>query len=178
MPIFYEAGLGRNMPVSLVPIIFPLTVMIGGIVSCRMIKRTRDRCLVIGACSFLVFGVPMYQYAKGGVLHRMAMSGNHKMEFAYAQWLECHCEAINTVVLFPCDWHSGSPWLDRAAAGGYPPAMFTKGVKLKWHGVPSDQERQQGQRLIDSARTLGYNPRVPEENYEFAVYRAGRVDWP
>jgi hypothetical protein len=78
----------------------------------------------------------------------------------------------------------GYAWLEKAAAVDYPPAVYAKGVRLKfgqhvprpadWEEPPGGNvfpQPERGQALIDKAIRLGYQPTIDEDYFYWRQYR-------
>ncbi len=117
------------MPVSPVPVLFPLAVLgilIGGIILTWMTySRCRALRHVAMAIALLVFPVFVSQL-KGLVVHQFATGGNPRWQLAYADWLMQERNLHQELFIAP-----GFTWepevifayISSAAAQGHVPAM-------------------------------------------------------
>ena len=170
------------MPVSFLPLIFPL-LLIG--VPLLFLARGRKQFLRATAFStailLLLF---LIVYVPGWVLMLRANRGDAAAMYELARWTEKHGDAMGEYLLWPFepDVLGGYAWLEKAASKDYPPAIYAVGVRIK-HGIhvprPPDwdgpagnvfDQPLRGQAFIDKALQLGYQPTVREEDF-YAQYR-------
>ncbi len=172
------------MPVSPLPLLLPL--LICGVLVYGAIGGWR-RFLKAFVGTILIVGVIVAPFLiPGGILRIQAGAGNPKAQYRYARWLENTPESIGSVILwpFPPDVLGGYEWLEKSAEGGFPPALYVQGIRLKhgfhvpepagWTGPGGNvfPQPEKGQALIDKALALGFQtPAVPEESYYWHVYR-------
>jgi hypothetical protein len=169
------------MPVSLLPILVP--ILLAGIpLLCGL--RGRKAFLTGAVASMLVVSTLILMvFIPGWVLQRKAGNGDPEAMYELARWSENHVGELQAVLPWPGspDTTGGFPWLEKAAARGYPPAVCL-GVRLKYgdfvpmpreSGTSSNQSHQpeRGQTLIDRALELGYKPTIDERRFYWAQFR-------
>lgn len=168
------------MPVSFLPLLFPALML--GVPLGFLIKKGRKaffRAAAVSA-SFLAF-LFLWVYVPGWILMAKVRHGDPRTMYELARWTEKHDKRIGEFILWPVSPNvlGGYAWLEKAAAGDYPPAIYALGVRLKYgYGVPRPStwlgpeeyvfpQPERGQALIDKALRLGYRPPVREENFYY-----------
>jgi len=133
----------------------------------------------------LVLLVFAWVFIPGAILRVEAERGDAVAMYEYARWIENHGAKLRK--FFPLlgspDVLAGYSWVEKSADRGYPPALYAKGVRLKygehvpvptdWKGASGNvfPQPDRGQPYIDRATALGYQPVVPEEKFYWHVFR-------
>jgi hypothetical protein len=148
--------------------------------------RGRKAFLIAAAGSAsVVILLALLVYVPGWVLLVRANGGDLQAQYEAARWTENHCEHLQHFILWPCesDVLGGYALLERAAARDYPPALWLVGVRLKygihvprppdWTGPGGNvfPQPERGQKMIERAIQLGFQPPADEEGYYWQVYR-------
>ncbi|GAC1473399.1 MAG: hypothetical protein NVSMB9_21950 [Isosphaeraceae bacterium] len=171
------------MPVSYLPFITPLLLV--GVPLLLLAKGKRAALVASATSAFLTLLLILSVYAPGWLLR--ADRENPAALYELARWKENHGEQISAVLPWPCqpDVLGGYALLEQAAARNDPPAVWLVGVRLKygihvpeppnWTGPGGNvfPQPERGQRMIDRAIALGFQPPPDEENYYGRVYRTG-----
>jgi len=145
----------------------------------RFLKTLVGTALIVGAILTPFF-------ISGMSLKLQATSGDSKAQYRYARWLENTSESIGAIMLWPFspDVLGGYEWLRKSAEGGFIPAIYVQGIRLK-HGIHVPEpvgwsgpggnvfpQPEKGQKLIDKAVSLGFPiPHITEESYYWHFYR-------
>lgn len=172
------------MPVSPLPLLLPLLICIALIYGAIGGWRRFSKALVGIALAVGVILAPFF--VSGLILRIQAGAGSSKAQYRYARWLENTPDSLGAIMLwpFPPDVLGGYKWLEKSADGGYPPAIYAQGVRLK-HGIHVPEpvgwtgpggnvfpQPEKGQKLIDKALELGFRtPYQPEGSFYWHVYR-------
>jgi len=173
------------MPVSPLPILIPLLLVIVLIVASMKGRKVFFRSAVVVA-SFIIFILSFF-YIPGVLLYFRATQNDLDAQYKYARWLENNPEDINEVMFWPINPNvlEGYFWIDKAADQGHLPSLYIKGVRLKygdhvpqpedWDGPGGNHFPQpaRGQKCIDEAIEKGFRPvkNLEEEFYYTHLYR-------
>lgn len=170
------------MPVSPVPIVFPL--MLIGIPLLFALKGRRPFLIAAGVSASLLLAIFLSVFVPGWIL-RIRADGNPAAMYELARWTENHDAKLGQLILWPVspDVLGGYRWLEKAAEKEYPPAVYAVGVRLKygqfvprppdWKGPGGNvfEQPEAGQKMIDKALELGYKPKSDEEYFYWREYR-------
>lgn len=171
------------MPFSYWPLIFS-ALLIG--VPVLILAKGRRTSLYAAAVSVSILVLLfLCIYIPGWALIAGANRGNPAAMYELARWTERHDEQIGQFIPWPFspDVLGGYAWLEKAAARDFPPAVYALGVRLKqgnhvprppdWEGPGGNHfpQPERGQKLIDKAIELGYQPTIPEEYFYSQQYR-------
>ena len=172
-----------QMPVSYLPCITPL-LLIG--LPILLLFKSRRAAAIAAAISILILAAILLSiYVPGWRLHSQAVAGNPYAQYRYAQWTALHLYDLQEIIFYPCehDDYADLPWLEKAAAQDYPPAVWLLGAKYKYGmGVPEPPnwagpggnvfpQPDRGQPLIDHAvKDLGYTPPPDAWAYYYQHY--------
>jgi hypothetical protein len=172
------------MPVSYLPCITPL-LLIG--VPILLLFKSRRAAAIAAVQSIVILSTILLSiYVPGWRLHSQAAAGNPYAQYRYAQWIELHSGELNDIILWPPsepDVYGGLPWLEKAAAQDYPPAVWLLGARFKygmfvpeptnWKGPGGNvfPQPERGQPMIDHAvNDLGYVPPSDAWSYFYQHY--------
>ena len=173
------------MPVSYLPCVTPLLLLA---IPLFCLARGRKAFVIGLSISFALLGlIVLWVYVPGWILMARAYGGEAEAQYKLAQWTENHCKQLGNVILWPCqaDVLGGFAWLEKAAAQDYPPAVYLVGVRLKygthvpkppgWDGPGGNwfPQPERGQKLIDRALELGFQPPPGDERSVYWRYRRG-----
>ena len=171
------------MPISFLPLLYPLFLLL---LPLLFMWKGRKAALAALLVSCFLFVLPIaVEYVPGMALRRNARAGDPKAQYEYARWKENHSERIGRFIPWGSpDVLGGYEWLERSAEQEYPPAVFAIGARLKhgihvprpenWNGPGGNVFAQpvRGQRLIDRALGLGFQPRTNDEYFYWFEYRS------
>lgn len=171
------------MPVSFLPLLLPVIAL--GALVISAFKGIKFFLATVACVAVVIIGILSIFYIPGIYYFMKASSGVPSDQYRYARWLENHSDAINQWILWPVEPKvlEGYHWIDRAAESGYTPAIYIKGIRLKygehvpmppnWNGAGGNVFPQPdvGQPFIDQALKLGFKPSVAEDSYYWRVYR-------
>ena len=171
------------MPVSFLPLVLPIIFFVLLIRGARNGKRAFVRSVVIVVA---ITGLCVMPFYVSGWWHMFrAWRGDAASMYQLARWHENHCERVGALILWPCspNVESGYRTLERAAAAGYPEAIYALGVRLKygdfvsqppgWAGPGGNYfpQPEKGQPLIEQALRAGFTPPVEERLFYAKVFR-------
>jgi hypothetical protein len=141
--------------------------------------------IAVAVSGSIVLFLLLLVYVPAWILMLQVNGGDPAVKYDLARWKESHCEQLQGIILWPCepDVLGGFAWLERAAEQDYPPAVWLVGVRLKygihvprpqnWTGPAGNTfaQPERGQKMIDRAIRLGFQPPGDEETYYMRVYR-------
>jgi len=173
------------MPVNFLPILLYAFVIVALVISAKHgWKKFLIVFILIGTTISLVVWSIFY---RGYILEDKAMHGDEEAQYSYSRWLENYPDKMNNIFLtnISPDMTESFYWLSESANNGYLPAIYMKGIRLKYgHFVPKPldwtgpsgnvfAQPTKGQKLIDHALKNGFKPThgVSEDVYYFQVFR-------
>jgi hypothetical protein len=129
------------MPVSIFPLVLPIVFIVLLIRWAIRGKRAFVRAATIVVAIVAVVALPFYIPGWWPMVHISRVNG--AALYQLARWHENHCQSVGALILWPCspDVEAGYRVLERAAAAGYPPAIYALGVRLKVWRVHSGAAR-------------------------------------
>lgn len=169
------------MPVSYVPILFPLALILLPMFAARRGKQAR-RIAAYWSAGILA-ALLLWVYVPGGLLW-LRSGSDAAAQYQLARWTENHHDHLSEFLLWPSsDVLGGYAVLEQSAQRDYPPALYALGVRLKygfhvpeppnWNGPSGNvfAQPERGQPLIDRALELGFQPVVEESAFYWREYR-------
>lgn len=153
------------MPVNFAPVILLFLAIVIPL-SLALLKRFRASIGVVVLEIVLLVVYLLSIYMPGWRLEGLAERGDPVAQFQYSRW----CRSVTIAGQQLIDVSASLNWLERSADQGYPPAIYTLGVKYKYgEEFPGHSglfpQPDKGQPLIDKALALGFTPPIAEDLY-------------